>query len=229
MALPEYLAKLSQKKEIAAGVFELRFEKPIGFVYTAGQFIQILVPDGMDMTPRSYSLSSIPSDEFLELCIKIVPNGKGSTYLKELTVGESMQFRGPLGHFVCTSDADAHFLIATGVGIAPIIGMIRSELEEKKSPKGIHLLFGVRHEDDVFWIERLDALTSQYDQFSYRLTLSRPSDVWQGLKGRVTEHLHDHPVDHDFYLCGSMDMVKDVRSTLLNNGVNVKKVRMEIF
>lgn len=227
--MQQYIAELSQKKEIAKGMLELQFRRPEGFTYTAGQFIQVQVPDGEQFTWRSYSLSSTPSDDYLELCVKIIPNGKGSTYFYDMNEGDAMSFRGALGHFVCTEDAAAHFFVATGAGIAPIMGMIRDELEHKQIKKDVHLLFGVRFDEDVFWTERLDELTSIYSNFSYRLTLSRPTDMWTGLKGRVTDHLRNHPVDHDFYLCGSMDMVKDVRGMLLKNGVNVKKVRMEIF
>lgn len=227
--MKEFIATLSKKIQLTPDMIELHFERPEGFDYLAGQFVQIKVPDGTDVTYRSYSLASTPKDNTIDFCIKIVPNGKGSTYLNDLAVGDTMTIRGPLGHFVCTEDASAHFFIATGAGIAPILGMIRDELENKNIPKDIHLLFGVRYEEDVFWLDKLDALVTQYKNFTYRLTLSRPTDTWKGLKGRVTEHLAEHPIDHDFYLCGSMEMVKDVRNMLLKNGVNVKKVRMEIF
>ena len=227
--MTENLATLSKKIQLTPDMVELHFTRPEGFSYLAGQFVQVRVPDGTDFTNRSYSLASTPKDETLEMCVKVVPNGKGSAYLNDLSVGQEITNRGPLGHFVCTEDATAHFFVATGAGIAPILGMIRDELENKNITKKIHLLFGVRFEEDAFWLDRLDALASQYENFSYRFTLSRPTDGWTGLKGRVTEHLADHPVDHDFYLCGSMDMVKDVRTLLLTNGVSAKKVRMEIF
>lgn len=227
--MTENKATLSKKIQLTPDMVELHFTRPEEFSYLAGQFIQVLVPDGTDITPRSYSLASAPKDTNLVLCVKVLPNGKGSGYLNSLTIGQEITFRGPLGHFVCTEDAVAHFFIATGAGIAPILGMMRDELENKQIRKDIHLLFGVRYEEDVFWLDQLDKLTSQYENFSYRLTLSRPTDGWTGLKGRVTEHLAEHPVDHDFYLCGSMDMVKDVRGLLLKNGVGPKKIRMEIF
>lgn len=227
--MKEYIATLSKKIQLTPDMLELHFTRPADFDYTAGQFIQVQVPDGTQFTYRSYSLASTPKDELLELCVKLVPDGKGSTYFKDLTVGSPITIRGPLGHFVCTEEAKAHFFIATGAGIAPIIGMIRDEIENKHIKKGIHLLFGLRYEDDIFWLDRLDKLASEHEHFSYRLTLSRPKEVWSGLKGRVTEHLVEHPADHDFYLCGSMDMVKDVRTLLLKNGVSAKKVRMEIF
>ncbi len=227
--MKEFITTLSKKIQLTSDMLELHFTKPDGFEYTAGQFVQIKISDGDQFTYRSYSVASIPTDEHLELCVKLVPNGKGSTLFKDLALGDSITIRGPLGHFVCTEEAKGHFFVATGAGIAPILGMIRHELEQTTNTKDINLLFGVRFEEDVFWLDKLDALTQTFGNFSYRISLSRPTDGWTGLRGRVTEHLKDHPVDHDFYLCGSMDMVKDARALLLSNGVDAKKVRMEIF
>jgi ferredoxin-NADP reductase len=225
----EYTATLSKKIQLTPDMVELHFTKPDGFTYTAGQFVQVKIPYGQDITLRSYSLASIPQDKHLAFCVKLIPNGVGSTFFKQIRHGEDITLRGPLGHFVCAEEAKAHFFIATGAGIAPIMGMIRDEIENKKIKKGIHLLFGLRFAEDIFWLDRLDKFARENDRFSYQLTLSRPDESWNGLKGRVTEHLAEHPIDHDFYLCGSMDMVKDVRGMLLKNGVSVKKVRMEIF
>lgn len=225
----EYTAILSQKKWLTSDMLELHFNRPFGFSYQAGQFVQVYIPEPRGMTYRSYSLASTPQDDTIEFCVKIIPNGKGSEFFKHIAIGHTVTLRGPLGHFVCTEEAKAHFFIATGAGIAPIMGMLRDELEHKPIKKGIHLLFGLRYEDDIFWLDRLDKLASEHDHFSYRLTLSRPKERWSGLKGRVTDHLIEHPVDHNFYLCGSMDMVKDVRNLLLKHGVEARKVRMEIF
>ena len=121
------------------------------------------------------------------------------------------------------------FFVATGVGLAPIIGMIRSLAEKKNEAHKIHLLFGVREEDDLFWIERLESMKQQYPQFDFAVTLSRPTLQWTGLKGRVTDHILQDIGTHACYLCGNVDMVKDVRTILLENGVHAENIHFEIF
>jgi ferredoxin-NADP reductase len=227
--MQQYSTKLTEKKELVSDMFQLRFAKPAGFAFEAGQFIQVQVPNGDKFLLRSYSLSSTPEDDFIELCVKILEDGKASAMFLAMEEGEEMQFRGPVGRFVVNDEHPANFFVATGAGIAPIIGMIRDQLENKKDAKQLHLLFGVRYDHDIFWIERLDQLTSKFANFTYQLTLSRPSTDWKGLQGRVTEHLQDHPKDHGFYICGNGGMVKDVRTLLINNDVDLKSIHLEIF
>lgn len=230
MNTERYTTTLLSKKEIAHDVLELHFAKPDGFSFEAGQFIQFFVP-GEEQVIRSYSIASTSLDKTIELCVKCLPEGKASGYFKQLEVGQTAEFRGPRGRFVCSNDVQAYYFVATGAGMAPIMGMIREELEVKKSDKQIHLLFGVRNEDDIFWAERLALLKAAFPLFDYQITLSqpKPDGSWSGLRGRVTEHLLHHLVSHSFYLCGSAAMVKDVREILLKNGVDGKQVHFEIF
>jgi len=229
MPLQEHQIKLLEKKELTKDMFELRFSKPDGFDYKAGQFVQCLIPGDGKTTPRSYSIASTPTDEYLEFCVKYLPNGLASEFFKKMNAGDTVAMRGPLGRFVCRDEAPSHVHVATGAGIAPVMGMIRDELENKDKTHSVHLLFGLRFEEDLFWIERLDHITNTYKNFSYQLTLSRPTDTWEGLRGRVTEHLDEHEATHDFYICGSKEMVQDTKKLLSEKGVSKEQIHFEIF
>lgn len=226
-----YSVKLLEKQELATNVFQLRFVKPEGFSYDPGQFVQFLIPNGEKQTPRSYSISSIPGDEYLEFCIKFHDGGLASEYFRSMKSGHDIDMRGPLGRFVIDENAAEHYFIATGVGIAPMMGMLRTLIEEKKVSHPIRLLFGVRSESDLFWTKKFDELKQKHSLFDYAITLSQPTqpDEWEGLEGRVTEHILHNIGTHKFYLCGSAEMVKDVRTLLLENGVEAKDVHFEIF
>ncbi len=216
--------KLLTKKEIAASVVELRFEKPADFKQLAGQFIQFQIPVGDASILRSYSISAPPSADFLEFCVKVVTGGKGSEYLSKLQAGDFVSASQARGLFICKDDVSPKYFIATGVGLAPIVAMI----ENCGEGEVIDLLFGVRNEEDLFWQERLEAIKLKNTKFNRHITLSRGSEGWKGLKGRVTEHLIFDKNGH-YYLCGRMEMVKEVRNLLLQNGVNTKNVHFEIF
>lgn len=226
-----FTTRLHEKKQIADHVLQLTFEKPGGFEYQAGQFVQFLIPDGDKTTPRSYSISSTPHDNYLEFCVKILEGGLASTHFANMSVGDTLEFRGPRGRFVITENSHDHYFVATGVGMAPIIGILRELIEHKKTDRPIRLLFGVRDEDDVFWKERLEELKNQSDLLDYEITLSKPKPTggWKGLKGRVTDHLLKHLAHHHFYLCGSAGMVKDVRALLIEHGVDARSIHFEIF
>ncbi len=230
MALSQYTVAVIQKIQLTHNVIELRFEKPTDFEYVAGQFIQVLFTREEKNYVRSYSLSSIPTDDFLECCIKVLPGGVGSNYLNDLNIGDRITIRGPVGNFT-TKHATTNplFCVATGVGIAPIMSIISHELRSTNNTRPVHILFGVRSETDIFWLERLETMKRDYPHFSYTLTLSQPSTTWDATTGRVTNHLSTINAEQHFFVCGSLEMVKDVRQTLQEQRVAPQHIHVEIF
>ncbi len=229
MEKQRYTAKIIEHYLLTPDVIQFRTEIPTGFVYAAGQFVQFLVPAEDKEVARSYSISSKPSDPYLEFCVKVIPGGVASPYLAAKTQGDELTFTGPNGVYVNKSDDQTLTFIATGVGLAPNIGIIEDELLVKRNNNKIHCLFGVRHEIDIFWIERLETLARDYDNFSYTLTLSQPSDTWGSEKGRVTAHLETLDMESSFFICGNLDMIKDVRMHLMKQKVGPKNIHFEIF
>ena len=231
MELPVYSCPVVSKKQLTDDMVELRLAKPDSFHYQAGQFVQWLVPDGDTTVRRAYSLSSAPSDREIEFCVKLLSDGKASALVKQLQPNDTLRIQGPRGMFVNPNHHTSLYFIATGAGLAPIMGIIRDELERKKTDAEIRLLFGVRAEADIFWHDRLETLRSSHENFSYQITLSQPKagGGWSGLRGRVTDHVLHHLVTHNFFLCGNAAMVKDVRQVLLENGVDGGRIHFEIF
>ncbi len=245
--MTDRITHLTNKKIVAKDMVELHMVRPEGFDYLAGQFIQFLIPvsvlaeftrrtagpgkpQGDAMAKRAYSLASHPGSTDLEICIKLLPGGLASTYFQAATAETPITFSGPQGRFVnTTSDAPLYF-VATGAGLGPIMGMITDELKNKKTKEHVHLLFGVRSQEDIFWVDRLDALQEQHPNFSYQLTLSQPQGIWSGFSGRVNLYLPDAVNGSKrFYLCGSPDMVKEVRESLMSRGADPNMIHFEIF
>ncbi len=230
MEVNAFTLKLDKKIALTHDVLELHFSKPNELSFKAGQFLQFQVPDAEKMLLRSYSIASTPTDTTLEFCIKILPGGKASTLFANAIEGDEFQVRGPRGLFVNTEDAPL-YCIATGAGIAPVMGIIQDELKNKKNNNEIKLLFGVRDEQDMFWQHRFAELKQNFPNFDYSLTLSQPKldGNWNGLRGRVTDHIPTNLLTHRFFLCGSPQMVKDVRDLLIKNGVEAKQIHFEVF
>ncbi len=225
MALQTFFAQIIAKELVASHMLQIRFAKPEGFEYQAGQFLQLLVPPGA--TPRSYSLSSTPTDDYLEFGVKLYEGGLASEYFQTLTVGDQVELKGPLGRFINTQ-RDPIVGIATGAGLVPIYGIFHDELMNKKNQAPMHLIFGVRTEADLFWLDRLEALASSNSNFTYIYTLSQPSENWKKTRGRVSEHITLLP-EARYFICGNPEMVKDVRGQLLEKAVPVTNIHLEIF
>ena len=120
-----YPVKLISKQTIARDILELRFERPGGFIFLGGQFVQFQIPEGEKFVLRSYSISSSPEKEYLEFCVKILSNGKASVFFDKMELSETVMMSLAKGHFVCKEGDSPHkIFIATGTGLAPVISMI---------------------------------------------------------------------------------------------------------
>jgi ferredoxin-NADP reductase len=191
--------------------------------------VQLVLSEGEKTITRSYSISSDPSSSYFELCVKVISDGLGSSYVSQLPIGQEALFYGPLGKFVNNDAGTPMVCIATGVGLAPIMSIIEDELQNKQNTQPIQLLFGVRNESDIFWIDRLDHLASEFSNFSYQLTLSQPDALWGGLSGRVTEYMTQLRPEAHYFLCGNAEMVKEVRQKLVAKDITPRQIHFEIF
>ncbi len=227
-------SKLIEKKQIAEKIFHLTFEKPPKLQFIPGQYIKVVIPLNQGGSVlRSYSLSSIPSDPNMELCIKLDGGGIGNTFLKNIKTNQKVKLQGPFGEFVSSKNCSNHCCIATGLGISPIISIIRGLLEKNKD-ENISLIFGLRYDSEIFWEDKLALLKKNYDNFSYKIIISRPQEQWQGKTGYVTEHIQDHLKkghisNTAFYICGGKEMLKDVQAKLTKGMIKKENIRMEIF
>jgi NAD(P)H-flavin reductase len=97
-------------------VLRARLRLPQPFAYRAGQYITLKRGDGLS---RSYSLASLPTDETLELHVRLAPHGRMSGWLfNEAREGDAIMLRGPAGDcFYTTGKIDQPMLlVGTGTG-----------------------------------------------------------------------------------------------------------------
>lgn len=196
--------------------------------FKAGQFINILVEANFY---RPYSIFSPPSaKKQLEFFVDISPGGKGSKYFEKLKEGDEVFGTGPFGTFT-TSETDKEIIfIATGSGIAPIRCMIR-DLLQKEDKRKMTLFFGVRYKTDNYLFKEFEKDTRENDNFKFYGTVSRPDSQWQGLSGRVTEHLGkigDYQ-NKDYYLCGAPKTIDALKIYLTTCGVKEEKIHYEQY
>ncbi len=227
-------AILTEKTALTYDVIELTFKTEEGFAYKAGQFITIKINDKVPPCFRAYSIASKPaSDNTFKLCIKVVPEGRGSNWLNNLEINNEIEFLGPSGNFVFSSKPDQEVLfIATGTGVAPFLAMIEDEISKGNKQK-MHLLFGVRHNKDIFYEEEFKKLAAENENFRFDLTLSQPEDPnWQGHTGRVTNFLEQH-IEHKektrVYICGLKDMIEAVTNLLKAKGFTDEQIHFEKY
>jgi NAD(P)H-flavin reductase len=235
---PSFTTTCTQNKKLCHDVWELKFAMPEGekFIFKAGQFVLWDVPlcdHPEDIQPRAYSIASPPREENeLTFVIRYKQDGRCSKWIDEvLKVGDQVRMQGPLGNFTLNTETDKDYIfVGTGTGIAPYMSHLKYALQDQKDTRPMHLFFGVRHEEDLFWVDEFKALDDQYENFTMHLSISQPSDAWDGLKGRVTDIMPTVITDFsrvNAYICGNPAMVKDVKEWLMTNGVEKSDLHQE--
>ncbi len=236
-------ALISQIKELTPDVkhFELTLENEINF--KAGQFINLSFEHEGELVRKPYSIASHPLDpKKIELCIKLVPQGKLTPKLWEKKEGEEVEIMGPLGLFnldkvriieetdQLTSDIKPQIIfIGTGTGIAPLRSMIK-DIIAKEEEFEMKLLFGVRYEGHHCYDEEFKNLEILSPNFKYIPVTSKPTETWEGRQGHVQQNLDMiEPDNTQVYICGLPIMVEETTKKLLEKVFSPKQIHHEKY
>lgn len=198
--------------------------------FEAGQFISLQFTE---RAWRAYSIASHPDEDLIELVIRIVPEGVGSTILDKAKVGDTFPFKGPFGHFLLSKNPKANLVfLGTGTGIAPLRSMILEELKQEK-PRAMKLLYGGRNADDITYLDEVK--TWHPNKVKVRLGLSQDPEAKKfydcAEHCRITKFLEEDDFDKnsEFYICGNGYMVKSAQEILHKKGVEKERIFMERF
>jgi ferredoxin-NADP reductase len=226
-------ASLLEFHDIAPEVRHFVFEVPEveQLQFKAGQFVSFKETLNGKKITRPYSIASLPDRNRFELCLNLVHQGIFSPYLFAMKPGDSVEMSAPLGFFTVRDPAKEALFIATGTGIAPFRAMAPDYLA-RPSAKQLTLLFGVRHENTIYYRDHFEALAGQYPSFRFWPTLSRAEPSWTGHTGHVQSHLLEAIGDRrdlDVFICGLKAMVDDVRVILKEAGFDRKQIVFEKY
>jgi ferredoxin-NADP reductase len=219
-------ATVTAVRKLTPTVFELDFVSQESIPYIAGQYISIVIPNsdpsGRPLR-RAYSLASHPSESALKLCVKVVENGPGTTFLQNLKVSDQFDFWAAYGSFVWNSPPSVPIcFVSTGTGIAPF----RAILVHPPSVAPSLCILGVRTTDEILYAD----FFSKIPHMSFVPCISghTPENYFAG---RVTHYLAQNTMDPTthFYLCGAGEMIKEVRTILTNKGFAPSQVHYEKY
>jgi len=135
---------------------------------------------------RPYTPTSRPDTKgHFELLVKKYADGKMSTHIGNLRVGDTLEFRGPVGRFKYSKNQYKRIgLVAGGTGLTPCLQVIRSVLEGLEG-EGDHtsfvLFFQNRTEKDILLKHELQALATAFpSRLKVFYFLSNPQDEGWG-------------------------------------------------
>lgn len=235
MPIPRTTTVCLRNAVIARDIWEFRLRKPEGFAFKAGQFVLFDVPlvdAPSDVQTRAFSIASAPGEKELLFVAKMKEGGRASRWIAEvLKEGTPVTLQGPFGAFILHPENPRDIvMIATSTGIAPFRSQLH-DLLTSNDARRIDLLFCVRSEEDLFWVEELESLAQHHERFTVHVTLSGGSPSWKGHRGRVQSIAHTTIADiaaRQVFICGNPQMTLELKKICLEQwGMDKKDIHVE--
>jgi sulfhydrogenase subunit gamma (sulfur reductase) len=208
-------------------LFQIRLLDPAErerFTFLPGQFVMLEVP-GYGEVPISIS-SSPAKNGFVELCIRRAGVVTGA--LHRARRGARVGIRGPFGtHFpMDTMKGHDVFLIAGGLGLAPLRSPIFHVIDNRADFKQVHILYGTKDPSQLLFDYQYDEW-SRIDDIDLQVIVEQADSSWAGPVGMVTRLLAEIAIDPDHtyaIVCGPPVMFKFVCRQLSGAGVPMQRM-----
>ncbi|MEQ1730618.1 MAG: iron-sulfur cluster-binding domain-containing protein [Vicinamibacterales bacterium] len=210
-----------------------RLARPDGFQFSAGQFLTVrLKADGREHV-RCYSISSAPGAQaYLEISVKRI--GLVSSALHAtLRPGAMLAVREPAGAFVYPSDDQRPLvLLAGGVGITPLMSMLRHAVDAEPN-RPVTLFYSVRRTADIAFYDELSVVMRRHEHVRVFIAVSDETPSPGHFPGFISESLVTTMVPDIAHavclICGPPPMMDAMTKMLASVGVPSPQVRFEVF
>ena len=224
--------------EETPNVRTLRLASPDGsevpFRHFPGQFVTFTVRPIDQAVKRSYTIASSPTRrDYLEVTVKREEYGTVSSFLHAVHEGDTLQVTGPSGNFTFVGEgANSIVLISGGVGITPMMGVLRY-LTDRSWSGSIFFVYGCRTDKDVIYREELEYLQRRYPNLALTIAANEAPADWPHARGQITKELLAEAVPYiqtrRVHLCGPPGMMSALKATLAEMGVPSDQIKTEIF
>ncbi|WP_247255221.1 pyridoxamine 5'-phosphate oxidase family protein [Pseudomonas moorei] len=213
-------------------------------LFHAGQHLPLRFNIDGEVHIRTYSLSSAPSDDFFRISVK--RDGRVSSHLHEqVHVGDLLEARAPQGHFtVAPHERRPLVLMAAGVGITPLLSMLREVVYQGLRTRRIRPTWFLQSSrtlgDQVFRRELDRLLDDAGDAVRVVRLLSQPEpSAHEGedfdLTGRIDVALLKDLLEVedydllDFVLCGPGSFTQAIYDGLRELDIRDARIHAETF
>lgn len=234
-----FVVKLKGREQVAERTLALRLEKPAGFTFKPGQYIDVTLPDppenDSEGNVRSFSIASAPHETTLMVGTRLRDTAF-KRVIAALPLDSPIRIEGPFGNLTLHNNtARPAVLIAGGIGITPFRGMVLRASREKLAHR-IFLFYSNRRPEDAPFLAELQSLEKENRNYRFIGTMTemaKSMQPWNGEKGLISSemlsrYLKDAP-SPIFYIAGPPAMVASLQGTLQEMGVDEDDVRTEEF
>jgi nitric oxide dioxygenase len=220
--------------------------------FVSGQYVSVRahVPHLGYMQARQYSMSDIPSPTYYRISVKREHGqqfaaGLLSNTLHELeTPGKTVQASHPRGNFLLKGvhERSPVVLIAGGVGITPLLCMLKSLTSTAPNmERHVHLVYATRTTSARAFFTEVMEIGRRNPTVKLTFFVECPVESDQAGKdyhhvGRIDlrrlgmqKDLFIDDLNTRYYICGPSPFLETVKRSLLSQGVTSTRINMEIF
>lgn len=167
--------------------------------FEPGAHIDLHLPDGL---VRSYSLLNSASERRYVIGVLNARDSRGgSRYVHEqLRLGAQLRISAPRNHFRLLEDAPRMVLLAGGIGVTPLLAMLRRLVQLGKPVEFIQC---ARSRADGAFLHEIESIAAEHPQVQLR----HHFDDVQGGPPDLRKLLAGKPADTHFYGCGPSPML----------------------
>ncbi len=229
---------LRERVQLTPDISAFRFDRPPGFTFTPGQFMEWIVPHKkVDSrgARRYFTIASSPTEEDLMLLVRF--SNPGSTYKRALldaAPGARVTAFRLAGDFVLPRDlSEPVACIAGGVGVAPFRSMVRY-IVDRQLRCDMVLFFINRGPEDVTFMELFEQARPLGVKTTYVMTRDAngmPAETSR-LGGLTDQTLRAVVPDYSqrrFYIAGPQAMVDSCRAIVRGMGVSPRRILTDYF
>ena len=204
-----------------------------GLHFCPGQFAWLSIwstPFDLHEHPFSFS-GSAEQPEHLHFTIKAL--GDFTARIGSITPGTRVYVDGPYGGFMLDRyPAPAYVFIAGGIGITPIMSMLRS-LADRRDTRPLWLFYANRTWEGVTFRDELAEKAALLELRVIHVLQEAPAG-WTGDVGMITREILARELPEDckeieYFICGPPPMMDAVERHLLALGVPMEQLHTERF
>ena len=217
--------KITSIEHVTHDVIRIVLEKPEGADFVSGQATEIFIDkEGWQNEGRPFTLTCLPTDDYLEFTIKTYLSHNGVTNeLLNLKPGDTLIVNDVFGAIEYKGEGT---FIAGGAGVTPFISILRNLKAQHKLANN-KLIFSNKTEKDIILRNEFqDMLAENF----INILSQEKTDRYPN--GHISEEFIKNnatSLGSYFYVCGPPPMMDEVLKQLSNLNVSQERIVTEEF
>lgn len=203
-----------------------------GLRFKPGQFAWLTLggsPFSLRQHPFTFAGSAESSGRYL---FTIKELGDFTSRIGKTEPGTRAWLEGPCGAFTPDVDASSIVLIAGGIGVTPMLSILRT-MKDRGDERPATLVLGAAEERGLVCRDELEKLAQTLD-LKLVFVVENPNDNWRGESGLIDANLLKRtlPTDEpgtEYFICGPEPMMDAAEKALMAQGVPLRRRHSERF